>query len=248
MHLDDERLQRVIDGELPAAERAAVLEHLAGCPDCRRAKLEAETEQHRMQALLRELDEPEVERSGTRMALPGDRAVARGSRAGSFERRPMAPQWAVASLLLVLLAGAALAIPGTPVSRWAQDMLARVRREPARSQVTPRVETPAGIAVAPGERMVIEFPSAQGVATVRLTGGDELVIRAPNGAATFTSDVDRVRVTPLAPASFDIEIPRDAPFVEIQVAGSPRFRKEGSRVGLAEVLGEGAWRVPLSGP
>lgn len=35
VHLDDERAQRLIDGQLPQAEAAAARVHAAACPDCR---------------------------------------------------------------------------------------------------------------------------------------------------------------------------------------------------------------------
>ncbi len=35
VHLDDERAQRYLDGQLPAPERVRADAHLASCPDCR---------------------------------------------------------------------------------------------------------------------------------------------------------------------------------------------------------------------
>jgi limonene-1,2-epoxide hydrolase len=120
-------------------------------------------------------------------------------------------------------------------------------------EARPRVpvfENPAGISVTPGSRLVIEFLSRQsaGTASVRITDSPELTIQAPNGAATFTSDVDRVAVNNHGSASFEIEVPRVAAWVEIRVEGVPSFRKQGARVTLGRETARDAYAVPLTPP
>jgi len=102
----------------------------------------------------------------------------------------------------------------------------------------------AGIAVAPGRALVILFtsPQVEGQAQVSLTDGTEVVVRAPSGTATFTADVDRLVIdNPGSRATFEIQIPRAAPWVEIRVQGVPIFLKEGSRV-------TGSYLLPLTPP
>ena len=44
MHLDDEQLQRLLDGELDRGRARSMADHVAACPDCR-ALSEAERDQ-----------------------------------------------------------------------------------------------------------------------------------------------------------------------------------------------------------
>ena len=230
MHLDDERLQRLIDDELSVSERGAALEHLASCAECRQAKQEAEEEESRTGALLRELDEPAP---AVRLEQP------------VFGRAAMPMRWAAVAALLVVLVGAAFAIPGSVVSRWIRQLTAQLRHD------TPALPSPpaasAGIAITPGSRTVIDFRSGQaaGEARVRITEDAQLVIRAPNGAATFDSDIDHVTVNNHGEASFEIDVPRTAPWIEIRVGAVPRFRKEGGRITLGDAVEGDGYRVPL---
>ena len=59
-------ISRLLDGELPDADAAAVCGHLAGCPDCRRFMRDAV----RIQAAVRQLADRHVEAAASRPALP----------------------------------------------------------------------------------------------------------------------------------------------------------------------------------
>jgi len=234
MHLDEERLQRMIDGELAADELAAAREHLEVCPECSQVFRLVGVERDRVDLLLGQLDQPT---RAIELAEPEP------------EPRSSIARWLVAAALLAALAGAAFAIPGSPVRQWVRQVLSGARHET--KSLPPRVEaSPAGIAVTPGARMVIDFLATQsaGSATVRIADASELTIEAPNGAATFTSDVDRVVVNNRGAASYSIEVPRAAPFVEIRVGGAPRFRKQGARVTLGVPSDRDVYSVPLARP
>lgn len=85
------------------------------------------------------------------------------------------------------------------------------------------------------------------IATVSLTGGDEVVVRAVEGFAAFTSDIDRLSVQSTGRARFEILIPRSAPSVEIVVGEHPVFRVDASRVVTGTPGdGEGRYVLPLS--
>jgi anti-sigma factor RsiW len=232
MHLDVEQLHRLLDGELSPADEQAAREHLAHCGDCRRRVAAAQQAESELQAQLRQLDH----------APPRVTAADIAARAGA-PRAPHRPalRWAAAMLLAVGLAGAAYAAPGSPVRAWVRGALAWVRGEPPRREQGP--EARSGIAVAPGQGLIISFASRQPGAEVQviLTDGHEVVVRAPMGAATFTSDVERLVIhnsADVASPVFEIEIPRTAPRVEIQVPGERRFLKQGSVI-------SGAYRFPL---
>jgi hypothetical protein len=109
----------------------------------------------------------------------------------------------------------------------------------------------AGIAVAPGNRLTIRFvvEGDGAFATLSLTDGDEAVVRAVAGAATFTSDVDRLSVRSAGTARFEVLIPRSAPWVEVLAGDTPVFRKRADRVVTQTGPGaDGRYRLILSSP
>jgi hypothetical protein len=258
VHLDDDRLQRLMDGELAPAEETAAREHVTGCATCRQALAEAEGAERRTEALLRELD--------VAQATVGAEAIvarARGAETPSgrdagtvpvaWRERPRA-RWrlapAVAAALLV--AAAAFAIPGSPVPRWWRQVVERMGAgEPAIVAPPDAADDDAGVAVIPGASLRVEFAARQsrGVARVSLTDEPELVVRAPSGAATYTWGVDRLLIDNRGrSASFEIRVPRATPRVEIRIEGAPVFRKEGARVTLASRMAEDLYVVPLGAP
>ena len=92
----------------------------------------------------------------------------------------------------------------------------------------------AGLAVPPADPLTILFDSAQSGSQVRISLGEwsEVRVRAPSDAATFGSEAGRLRILANrdSTATFEIEIPREAPRVEIRAAGRQIFLKEGTRV------------------
>jgi len=246
MHLDDERIQRLLHGELSGAAHDSAREHVAGCEDCRRRLAEASREEAETFSLFRELDDPAPWTSAGALAARG--------RAPGGQRVRSAAAFAIA----LGLAGAAYALPGSPLRGWVASVAGWIgeRRPPSAPAVEVAPDSAdAGIAVVPGPQLLIVFTSRQAAGWVRIawTDGAEVIVRAPPGAATFTSDVHRLVIDnhPGAAATFSIEIPRQAPRVEIEVEGARVFLKEGPRV-IAPPLdpASGAYRVPLaaSGP
>lgn len=242
MHPDEEQIERLRNGELsPAAEKSA-REHLAACEDCRRRATEAEREEAEVHSLLRHVDQPAPR-------VDAD-AVAARARSHGFELSR-----AAAVLLAVGIAGAAYAVPGSPLRAWVKAVVERVGKPPDRAyvtQTTAQAPDPhvAGIAVAPGQQLLILFtsPQTEGQARVSLTDGAEVVVRAPIGAATFTSDVDRLVIDNRgSSATFEIQIPRAAPRLEIRVDEGRIFLKEGPRVTTGKSTGEqGPYLLPLT--
>jgi hypothetical protein len=245
MHLDDERVQRLLHGELePAGERLA-RQHLVACSDCRTLVDDARAEERRIFGLLRELDHP-VPDTDPRVILaagPGPSPRIRWGR------------W-VAGFLLVAAAGsAAYAAPGSPLP----GVLSRLVAMLAPTQVQPGADTTAsdtaalgaGIAVAPGDRLTIRFVAESGsaFASVSLTDGDEVVVRAVEGTATFSSDVERLSIRSGGPARFEILIPRSAASVDVVAGHAPVFRKRAARVVTAARPGaDGRYSLTLSSP
>jgi hypothetical protein len=209
-----------------------------------------------VQALLRALDHPVPKVTAEDIAT---RARARG-------RVTPAWRWAAAVLLTVSVAGAAFALPGSPLRRWASTLCAVVtgRGRPDAgpdSASAPQVPSSdhgrAGIAVPPGRSLLIVFdrPAPAALALVSLVDGAEVTVRAPAGSATFTTDAGRLIVegrSASAPGSaptldtFAIDIPRDSRRVEIRAGSARVFLKERDRITSARPTGAaGPWLLLL---
>jgi hypothetical protein len=242
MHLDQEQLQRLMHRELGPAE-SAVRGHLETCRECRSKVAEAAEGEAWILDRLRGLDHP-VPRVNPRTLLPPRRVAARG-----YQRL------AAGIILAVMAAGAAYALPGSPLRGVVHRIVELVRGAPghqAPPAITPQPEAgfQAGIAVDPGDRLTILFPAHKGAtAVVSLADGGDVMVRALDGA-TFTSDVDRLLIEHRAvPAPrYEIQIPRTSPLVEIQAGGRRVLLQRSGRIisGVAPDA-QGRYRLPLSG-
>jgi hypothetical protein len=242
MHLDEDQIQRLLHSELPPRAGQSARDHLAECNECRDRLVEAQRDEGEIFALLRRVDHAVP-------AVDPEKVAARARGVGAAWGR-----WAAGILLFLGVAGAVYALPGSPLRDWVRSVVAWIGDSDEPPQVPAQVQAPdggvAGIAAIPGRRFVIAFesPVPGGQAQVSLTEGEEVTVRAPIGAASFTSAADGLVITNSGSgATFKIEIPRTAPRVEIRVAGNRIFLKEGSRV-LTESLAENGNRylIPLS--
>ena len=245
MHVDEERIQRLLHGELVPTDEAEVRAHLADCGECAGRLAAMRRDEERVDSLLHELDRP-----APRLDVG---AIARRAEA----RSPRIPRWAAGIVLVLGLAGAAYALPGSPLPRLVDAVLewTRGRQDPLSPDTGSHPPPPpsfAGIAVPPGERFRILFqtPNARGEMLVRLTAGTEVEIRAPRGAATFTAGENQLVVDGRGlPTTYEIEIPLAAPRVEIVVGEDRVFLKEGPRVTTALPPGSAApYRLPIAAP
>jgi len=231
MHLEEEELQRLLDGELTAEAESATRRHLAVCDECRRRVAAAETEIADVGALLRAADSPPPEVRLEALALRGE--LAKGA------VRPRGSPWlrrAATVLVAVGIAGAAYAIPGSPLRAWVHAVVTLGTKETAdRGASAPPSSGGtgvSGIAQLPGERLVILFqPGGSGEARVQLSDDPNVEISVRPGAATFASKADYVLIGVRdSTAVFDLRIPLTAPWIEIRSGDERVFLKEGARV------------------
>lgn len=217
MHLDDERIQRLLHDELGSAEAETRL-HLESCAACRELMDEAREEERRIFGLLSQVDHPGP-------AIDPRILLAERTASGGHRGRR-----AAAVILGVAIAGAAYALPGSPLPAALDKLLGNsvARRDSVPATRRERVPAPlAGIAV-PAEdglviRLLVEGEGA--VATIELTGDEEVVVRAVEGSASFGSDPGRITVRSSGPVRLEISIPRASAAVEV-LSGSTRvFRK-----------------------
>jgi hypothetical protein len=225
MHLNEDQVQRLLHDELPAAHAVETQQHLAACDACQKRIDMARREEAELFALLGAMDDP----------APAVDAAVLARKAGRVEARRL--PWAAGIVVALGIAGVAYAAPGSPLQRWVATLKEWLRAEPPSTQTSVSISAPprsmAGVAIVPGQRLVIAFTSTQteGDVRVRMTDSVLVVVRAPSRSATFTSDADRLVIDNRGDRStFEIDIPRSAPRVEIVVGGTRRFLKEGHRV------------------
>ena len=236
MHLDEERLQRLLHGELDLAAEREAQGHVAACEACRLRLDEARREETWMHGLLEQID-PVAPPAG----VDAD-AIARRARAGAEPGTPTIRRsaWlktAAGVALAATIAGAAFAIPGSPVRGWTRALV----RNLAGESVTNAPSAPgrtgtSGVAVPPGDRLVIVVEAGPGGAAchVLLTEAGDVQVRAPAGSATFTSSRGYLLLRGRDSTSvFEIHVPRSAPSVEIRSGDRQFFLKEGPEIRTA---------------
>lgn len=247
-HLEEGRLQAYLDGEL--ADAREVEAHLDACPECR-ARVE---ELHRLgERADRALARLETGRPDVEAALWEVRRRRAARRAGAHRRRLAA----AAVVVLTLGAGAAAAMPGSPIRGWIEAWLAPTE-EPVPAAV-PAVD-PAAVPEDAG--VLVDL--VDGAVTVRFHGvpaGALLEVRFVEGAragvyapsaARFETAAGRVDVHLEGDGDvLRVELPRDAARAEVLVEGESVFRWAEGRTILpgphpAETLEDGV-RLRISG-
>ncbi|MBA3658007.1 MAG: zf-HC2 domain-containing protein [Gemmatimonadales bacterium] len=229
MHLDSERIQRLLHGELRSFDEAEVRAHLTACASCGSDVARAEREEAWMLERLARLDHEPPRFTVKMLGLAPRR------------RRPGWGRIAAGIVFALAAAGAAYAAPGSPLPgaiRHAVEWLSvgwhSVRpavRTPVSSATfpagTPAAGTPAGIAVVPGASLIVAFDVGRvDTALVWLTDGAEVEVRSTGGAATFTSGRGRLSIEHRGPpVRFEVLIPRTAPLVEIRFGARQLFLK-----------------------
>jgi len=194
-----------------------------------------ERAQREVDALLQRLDDPAPRFDAN--------AVVAIARARTRERNTGLLVRAAGFALACGIVTAAYSAPGSPLPIWVASV---VRWVSERAQPAPQVRAPAiapeparaGIEVAPGRELMIDFSSFQpgGQIRVRLADRADVSVSAPSGAATFSSGAERLTIDNRGAAvTFEIEIPRSAPRVEVRIGGHPLFLKAGAQVVTAAV-------------
>ena len=247
-HLDDERIERMAHAELEPSDDAGAHEHFASCAICQARVEAARREDEDVSVLLRTLDHAPPALEAATVAATARRAVGPrvAGQTGVWLRR------AALVALTAGIAGAAWALPGSPVRALVDRMIGR-NDAPAPA---PQTTTPAGggIAIAPGNALTILFTRADTSARlfISLIDGREVEVEALGAGAAFTDDPDAGRLVvenAASTASFAIRIPRAAAHVEVRVADRAVFLKDGRRLVTSAVPDEkGVWTIALAEP
>lgn len=241
MHLDDERIQRLLHGELSQEETAAIQSHIASCPACMEQTRAAREEEATTFRLLEALDQPPRDLQLTEVERRARHPVT---------RYPVYLRWAAAILVALGVAATAYAAPGSPLPTWLHELTGGATAA-APDAPSPETGVPGGgVSVDPGTGLRVALRSWQdeGVLTVSVESVDGVVVEASGTSPTFTSDEGRLLVDNASPSGdFLIRIPPDAPRVEILVGGQVVFSKIGTRIrSTAEAAVDGKYRISLA--
>lgn len=226
MHLHDDELRAIVDGELADARATEALRHLAGCLECVRRLDRLRMVAEQTTELLSALDH-------ARPPLSADAVIARANRVATTRHRA-----AAAGLAALVIAGAAAAaIPGSPVRRYVAGVLARSHPQTAGRlrQATPEAspEAASGIAVVPAARVEIVFRDVQPAGAIRISLADTGAVRITHWGGTAgyaVTDSGVVIDNAASTASYDVTIPRSVTRVRVRVGTLVVFAREGERI------------------
>jgi hypothetical protein len=242
MHLDEERVQRLIHGELAPAEASAARHHATGCAECGALLEQARRDEAQVAAALLHLDHPPAP-----VTAEGVMRRARAGGHGDLRR-------AAVIVFALAAAGAAYAAPGSPVPEWIERVLGgdAGTTPPTLVVPVPRPEPAppdsAGIAVPAGTALavIVPVPPRAGFAFIELVDGLEVAAHTA-GAATFTAGEGRILVETRADSlDLVIAIPRDAMHVDVVIGGRRLFRKDGPTIETgARADAQGRWVLPF---
>lgn len=244
MHATDAQLDLLLRAELSAHEAAAVREHTASCPACVRRRDELERSERALADALRMLDEPLP-------AVTADAIFARSARLG--RRR----SWRIAATLGALaVAGAAAAMPGSPLRTLAERTPPVTRPSPAPpANIVVRPAAPmavSGLTMPARERVIVDLVASQRSGTIRIrrASGADLRMRAIGGQVDFAARSDGARISNEgSTSSYELEIPARSTQAEVRVAGTVVFATSGASVTVGPApSADGSYLVRLASP
>jgi hypothetical protein len=241
MHLDDERIQRLLHDELGSSGAETRL-HLESCAACRELIAGARADEAHIFGLLSLVDHP---------------VAALDPRTLLTRRETSDPGWGRRAAVVIFgaaIAGAAYALPGSPLPAVLDRLFGSGGGGRPGLPVTgtePDSAQSAGIAVAAEDGLVIRLLTggADAAAVVELTGDKQVVVRVLEGSATFTSDPGRLTVRSDEPVRLEIRIPRAADSVEVLAGPRSVFRmRDGGPVSETPPDSAGRFVIPLRSP
>ncbi len=245
MHLQSDELAALADGESTNARAEEATRHLAECSECAGRVERFERTHLYVAQLLQALDHgvPDVS---------ADAVIARARRRPTRRRGALAA--GIAALLIA--GGAAATVPGSPMRRYVERVLAGDRSlVPQRPSVAARggdrtVNGASGVAFVPVAGVDVVFRDAQSAGAILITLSDAAALRITHegGSAGYALTGDGVFVENAASsASYHITLPRNVPRARVRVGDQVVFAKDGARIATAAVRDRsGAYVITFS--
>src|SRR5690606_6536779 len=237
-HAAEGRLQAYLDGELSAAERAAVSGHLAACTACAEELGVLKEASTQLTLSLRLLD------STAPAPTPLDTAFARaGTERVAVVRRALLR----AAGIVLFLAGGAAAWLGAPGGGWvgaAWDRGVGLSAGGGQDQAPAAPAEPLGIGAAPVDGQIrialVDLPAGTEV-RVRLVDSPVAWVEAPGAVDSpvrFLRGPGRVEVSGGSAGLLRVDLPRRVADARVEVNGQLRVFKDGDTLRFASP-GEG---------
>lgn len=238
-HPDEGLIRAFLDGEMDEPEEQALRKHLDTCVACRQ-DLEAQERAwgEASRALLLLDREPDLVEARNRIQVRRER-----------QRSAWLSLSRAASIALLLTAGVATALPGSPVRRWIMDGW-QALRGPETTSVRPSEPTPETVGGgdvstgAPAEEIGASVPVGTGSLEIWVHGfpsgaalrvewvdGDQVGVFAGEGTRFRTGEGRLEAFSP--PGSVRVELPKSLTQVLVGVDGEVLLRKTGAEVDIS---------------
>ena len=222
MHVSDEGLYALLDGELSPHATAEIRAHLNRCPTCGHRWEELERQRREVAQLLGSLDcaPPQIS---------PDALLARA------RTRPKRGRGLLAAGLATLLIGAvAVAFAGSLPRQWLARLLPNLGSPRVRQPSQLRSSRRSGIALVPGQALEVAFREAQAVGSISITlvADSQVTVRALGDTVGYSVGTDAVVIANAGrtTASYEIVLPRSLPRVSVRVGRRVVFSKNDSEI------------------
>ena len=251
-HPSEARLVAYLDGELGHDDRAAVSRHLLDCAECARTMAELRRSSEAFSEVVGGLRPPPTRTTAedVRRRAAEEAPSAAGDGRGRFAWSRWSTTARIAASVVVLL-GAAAALPGSPVRSWlgrsveqVQALLGGDRDRPAAEELetppeeAPVVEDRSGVAVSASSGSILitlhGVPQSTAI-RVRMVDGPQAGVW--NAGGEYRTAPGRIDVTDPESDALLVEIPRTVGQVRLEVNDELTAV---SRDGELEVLVPGA--------
>lgn len=212
-HVSEGTLLAMRDGELVSTDHRI---HLESCPHCQSAMESAHERAARIEGVLSEVPAP-VDLAGAKRAvrarMDARRAVERPRRVKAYGHLGRA------AAILVLGAGAAYALPGSPIRGWLESSSSEVGSVTTAATAEALAAEAGGIEVPVTDRLSVILTAVEAGSPVEIVLLDEAVSRITAPAGSTYSFADQRIEASLTAGPIRIEIPRSLTTVLIMVNG-----------------------------
>jgi anti-sigma factor RsiW len=243
-HPAEQTLLAYLDRELPVDERSTVREHVQVCAACSGMLDELVAVTRSLADAISALDVPapallasELEGDLVARALQElDATVPAATTITPLRRRATRRPLLAAALIIIFVAGAGAAIPGSPLREWLARSVELVTGGPSEEPTDTAAPfsgqgsgSPAAVSVQPRDglvRIIITQPAPETMIRVRLLDGGTASVWSVEGR--YRTAPGEIEVLEAGPAEVVVLLPRTVPSAEVELDGRLVATKEGS--------------------
>ena len=243
-HPAEQTLLAYLDRELPVDERSTVREHVQVCATCSRMLDELTAATRTLADAISALDVPapallasELEGDLVARALQElDAPVPAATTITPLRRRASKRPLLAAALIIIFVAGAGAAIPGSPLREWLARSVELVTGAPSKEPIDPAtpfsgqgVGSPTAVSVQPRDgfvRIIITQPAPETMIRVRLSDRGTASVWSVEGR--YRTAPGEIEVLDAGPGDVVVLLPRTVPSAEVELDGRLVATKEGS--------------------